>query len=86
MCQLPAYKHIAQKPLLDSKAEIPVPRLWVSGISVKVQKVPFELLGFFLVPFLKKMTNPVGLNAVWGRHLEQKISSRTGKAVKAKAN
>lgn len=52
MCQLPAYKHIAQKPLLDSKVEIPVPRLWVSGISVKVQKVPFELLGF-LVPFLK---------------------------------
>lgn len=62
MCRLPAYKHIAQKPRLDSKVEIPVPRLQVSGISVKAQKGPREMLGFS-VPFLK-MANPVGLNSV----------------------
>lgn len=62
MCRLPAYMHTAQKPLVDSKVEIPVPRLQVSGISVKMQKGPRELL-VFSVPFLK-MSNPVGLNSV----------------------
>lgn len=47
---VPACKHIAQKPLLENQAEIPVPRPQVSGISVKVQKGPYELCCFCLLP------------------------------------
>lgn len=47
-----------------AEVEIPVSRLWASGISVKVQKGSHELL-VFSVPFQKK-ANPLGITKCLG--------------------
>lgn len=79
-----------------AEAEIPVSRLWVSWISVKVQKESCELLFLSVLPGITEwfgldgtskdhlIQTLVCLSSIWSTHPEWKSSFGTEKVLKRK--